>query len=501
MTATTATPVVSAPTPDSVQLRFRAPDWERLQRHLFPGDGGEHGAALLCGQVVVEGMLRLLVREVIPATEGVDYIPGTRGHRHLDGSFVTRQLRRAKDAGLVYLAVHNHGGRGKVAFSKPDLDSHERAYPTLLSVSGAPIGGLVLAEGALAGDLWLPNGTRVPVHGTVIVGEALEALGDGHTSESDGVGAFAAPRYARQALAFGDAGQERLAQMRIAVVGAGGVGMLIVQALARLGVGKFVVIDPDHVSTSNLSRLPEARLKDATGRLGDGWLGEFIRRLGHNQPTAKVDLATRIIRGANPRAGISAIRGDVADDAVARELLGCDFIFLAADTMLAREVVNQISYQYLIPTLQVGSKVVIEPRSGNVQDIYGVIRSLGVAPGCLRCNELVNLTKLAEEAVATAEQRRNQRYVEEPGIEAPSVITLNSMSVGWAVNDFMHFATGLGRPAVGFRILRSRPVGPRHPQLVVQEPHVDADCHVCGLRPYSVLALGDASDLPTRVPS
>jgi hypothetical protein len=482
MTTTTATPVVSAPTPDSAQLRFRAADWEHLQRHLFPGDGGEHGAALLCGQVVVEGMLRLLVREVIPAIEGVDYIPGTRGHRHLDGSFVTRQLRRAKDAGLVYLAVHNHGGRGKVAFSKPDLDSHERAYPTLLSVSGAPVGGLVLAEGALAGDLWLPNGTRLPVHATVIVGEGLEALGDGRTSESDGVGGA-------------------LAQMRIAVVGAGGVGMLIVQVLARLGVGKFVVIDPDHVSTSNLSRLPEARLKDATGRLGDGWLGKFIRRLGHSRPTAKVDLATRIIRGANPRAQICAIRGDVADDAVARELLGCDFIFLAADTMLAREVVNQISYQYLIPTLQVGSKVVIEPRSGDVQDIYGVIRSLGVAPGCLRCNELVNLTKLAEEAVATAEQRRNQRYVDEPDIEAPSVITLNSMAVGWAVNDFMHFATGLGRPAVGFRILRSRPVGPRHPQLVVQEPHVDADCHVCGLRPYSVLALGDGSDLPTRVRS
>jgi hypothetical protein len=167
--------------------------------------------------------------------------------------------------------------------------------------------------------------------------------------------------------------------------------------------------------------------------------------------------------------------------------------------MLARDVVNQIAYQYLIPTLQVGSKVVVEPRSGNVQDVYGVIRSLGVEPGCLRCNELVNLTRLAEEAVATAEQRHNQRYVDEPGIEAPSVITLNSMAVGWAVNDFMHFATGLGRPAAGFRILRSRPVGPRHPQLVVQEPHVDPDCHVCGLRPYSVLALGDGSDLPTRI--
>ena len=498
MTATT-TAIVSTPTPDNVQLRFRAPDWEGLQRHLFPGGGGEHGAVLLCGQVVVNGMLRLLVREVIPAAEGVDYVPGTRGHRHLDGSFVTRQLRRAKDTGLVYLAVHNHGGRGKVAFSMLDLDSHQRAYPTLLSVSGAPVGGLVIAEGALAGDLWLPNGSRAPVHETIVVGEGLVTLDDGRPPASDTSGVRGAPRYARQALVFGDAGQETLGQLSVAVVGTGGVGMLIVQALARLGVGQLVVIDPDHVSTSNLSRLPEARLKDATGRLGDGWLGKIIRHLGHNRPTAKVDLAARIIRGANPRARISTIRGDVADDDVARELLGCDFVFLAADTMLAREVVNQIAYQYLIPTLQVGSKVVVDPESGDVRDVYGVIRSLGVEHGCLRCNELVNLTKLAEEAVATAEQRRNQRYVDEPGIEAPSVITLNSMSAGWAVNDFMHFATGLGRPAAGFRILRNRPVARGHPQLVVQEPHVDPDCHVCGSRPHSVLALGDGADLPTRV--
>lgn len=501
MTATTDPSTVAYATPDRVQLRFRGPDWQRLQVHLFPGDEGEHGAVLLCGRATIDGTLRLLVREVVPAIEGVDYVPGTRGHRHLNGSFVTRQLRRAKDAGLVYLAVHNHGGQGRVAFSRPDLDSHERAYPTLLSVSGAPVGGLVLAEGALAGDLWLPNGKRTPVHETVIVGQGLDWLDDGQTSSSGRAKDLAAPRYARQALVFGDAGQERLSRLRVAVVGAGGVGMLIIQALARLGVGQFVVIDPDHVSTSNLSRLPEARAQDATGRLGNRWLGKLARRLGRNRPTAKVDLAMRIIRGANPQAQVSTIRGDVADDTVARLLLDCDFIFLAADTMLARDIVNQVSYQYLIPTLQVGSKVVVDPRGGDVKDIYGVVRSLGVEPGCLRCNELVNLTKLAEEAVASAEQRRNQRYVDEPGIEAPSVITLNSMSVGWAVNDFMHFATGLGRPADGFRVLRSRPVGSRHPQLVVQEPHADPDCHVCGLRPYSVLAKGDESDLPTRVPN
>lgn len=208
---------------------------------------------------------------------------------------------------------------------------------------------------------------------------------------------------------------------------------------------------------------------------------------------------SQVVLGANPRAKLETVRGDVVDDAAARQLLGCDFIFLAADTMLARNVVNQIACQYLVPTLQLGSKVVVDRKTGNVLDVFGVVRSLGTHAGYLQCNGLVDMSRLAEEAVATVEQRRNQRYVDEPGVEAPSVITLNAMTVGWAVKDFMHFATGLGRPDRGFRVLRSRPVTPGHPQLVVQEPHIDPDCHVCGVGARSVLSVGDAAELPTRV--
>jgi hypothetical protein len=193
------------------------------------------------------------------------------------------------------------------------------------------------------------------------------------------------------------------------------------------------------------------------------------------------------------------VRGDVADDPVARMLRSCDFIFLAADTMLARDVVNQISYQYLIPTLQVGSKVLVDRASGRVIDVFAAIRSLGTSAGCLRCNGLVNMAKLAEEAVATEQQRRNQRYVDDPDVETPSVITLNAMSIGWATNDFMHYATGLGRPSTGFRVLRSRPVAQTSPQLTLQTPDANPDCHVCSRSPDSALSRGDTIELPTRM--
>ena len=118
-------------------------------------------------------------------------------------------------------------------------------------------------------------------------------------------------------------------------------------------------IDPDDVDSTNLSRLPEARIRDATGPLGTV-VGRIARKMGLNRPTAKVALARRVVLGANPRAKLETVRGDVVDDAVARRLLGCDFIFLAADTMLARNVVlTKSPYQYLVPTTSnSGSKVV-----------------------------------------------------------------------------------------------------------------------------------------------
>lgn len=485
-----------------VEVRFRPAQWSHLSRHLFPGDQDEHGAALLCGAVRTDRGLRLVVREVAPAIDGQDYVPGTRGYRHLDGAFVTRQLRRAKDLGLVYLAVHNHGGDSHVAFSRSDLDSHERAYPTLQRVNSEAVGGLVLSRRALAGDIWLPDGARTEVTLTSIVGDFLDRRTARGALEAGPPVSSPANRnapFARQALIFGSVGQELLREMRVGIVGAGGVGMLVVQALGRLGVGQFVIVDPDQVSSSNLPRMPEARSRDATGWLGNGVIGRIGGRLGISRPTSKVNLARRIIAHANPQAQVHAVRGDIADEPIARQLRSCDFIFLAADTMLARDVVNQIAYQYLIPTLQIGSKVVLDPINGAVTDVFGVVRSLGTAAGCLRCNGLVNVSKLTEEAVATEQQRRNQRYVDDPDVDAPSVITINAMSVGWAVNDFMHYATGLGRPSTGFRILRSKPVVPGGLQLTLQEPNADPDCHVCGNKPHSALSRGDAFELPTRI--
>ena len=117
------------------------------------------------------------------------------------------------------------------------------------------------------------------------------------------------------------------------------------------------------------------------------------------EPSHKVTIAERVAREANPSIRYEAVVGDVTETTVAEHLVDCDAIFLAADSMQARLVVNAICHQYLIPTWQVGAKVVNDP-SGAIQDAFSVIRRLIPGESCLWCNELVNSTRLAEEATA-----------------------------------------------------------------------------------------------------
>ena len=299
-----------------------------LWSHLFPGDGDEHGAVLLCGMAKRNGETRLLGRELVLARDGVDYVMGTRGYRKLRGDFVTPHILRARDERLVYLAIHNHGGRDSVAFSGDDWASQQRGYPALLDVTGGvPVGALVFAENAVAGNIWLSADRAVSLESTILVGRSVRRLSAAPASTS----AVAAGMFDRQVRLFGGAGQELLAATSVAIVGAGGVGALLVEYLARLGVGRIIVIDPDRVDLTNVPRLPHATRFDARAFLTSEGRPEWLRKIGQATALRKIDLARRIARRANRHVQVEGIAENVADPSVAARLLDCDYIFLAAD--------------------------------------------------------------------------------------------------------------------------------------------------------------------------
>lgn len=90
--------------------------------------------------------------------------------------------------------------------------------------------------------------------------------------------------FCRTKILIGDEGLEKLKNAKVAVFGVGGVGSFVVEALARAGVGNFVLIDKDQVSLSNINRQLIAT-HETIGKL-------------------KVDVAKKRILSINPEAKV-----------------------------------------------------------------------------------------------------------------------------------------------------------------------------------------------------
>lgn len=468
-------------------ITFSERDYDLLHSHLFPGDEDEHGAILACGLSHTSRGSRLLVREVFLAEDGVDFVAGQRGYKQITPLFVAEKAGYCRVNALAYVTVHNHGGHGRVGFSDDDLRSHERGYPALVQMTGKPVAALVFAEGAVAGDIFTNSG-RYELASAKVLGSTVRTLRPEPTASHAPV----EEAYDRQALMFGDEGQAILGGLKVAIIGVGGGGSLINQMLARLGVGHILAVDPDDVEVSNLSRIVGATRRDALGVL-PGVALSLVRRLAKRTVRSKVAVAERVAREANPKVRFQAVRGDAMDPEVARELLDCDFVFLATDTMESRHFFNQVVHQHLIPGAQIGVKVPIH-KNGTVGDVRVAVRPVLPDAGCLWCGGAISPTQLNRE-VLSPEERERQRYVDDPDVHEPSVITLNALGASQAVNDLLFMFTGLHEPNTRLTG-RFQWARRREWQNIRNKP--DPLCRHCGHGPKSTYARGDGVGLPMR---
>ncbi|MGH7727621.1 MAG: HesA/MoeB/ThiF family protein, partial [Vulcanimicrobiaceae bacterium] len=135
-------------------------------------------------------------------------------------------------------------------------------------------------------------------------------------------GSDALRRYSRHLLIpeIGLAGQERLAAARALVVGAGGLGVPVLQYLVAAGVGRIGICDDDVVELSNLQR----QVLYDSGDLGK----------------KKAAVAAEHLRAQNPQVALDplALRFDAGN---ARELVRLyDLVIDATDSFEARYLIN-----------------------------------------------------------------------------------------------------------------------------------------------------------------
>lgn len=232
-------------------------------------------------------------------------------------------------------------------------------------------------------------------------------------------------RYDRQRRLFGADGQQRLARATVAIVGIGGVGSHLCQQLAFLGVGKFILIDPDRVATTNLNRLIGATVEDVRGM--------------------KVEIASRMIRTISPDSKTTRVPTSFVSREAAEAMATADVILGAVDSAGARVLLTEFACAHDIPYIDTAADT--DPEDPKR---FGGHVLVSKDRGCVFCFGLVAPGDVRRD-LSTPEERAGDDALY--GIPAgalddrgPSVVTLNGIVGSVAAMEFMKLVTGVVEP-------------------------------------------------------
>ena len=176
---------------------------------------------------------------------------------------------------------------------------------------------------------------------------------------------------------YGEGTITRLANTRVAVVGIGGVGCWVAEALARSGVGMLKLIDPDNLVESNINRQIHA-LDDTFGQ-------------------AKVTAMAARIHGIHPQCRIEVVEDFLTPENVATLLCGVDLVVDAIDDVRAKAAIAVHCRRARLPLLMAGG-------AGGKTD-----------PRRIRVGDLAQTTQDPLLSKVRARLRREHGFTREPG--------------------------------------------------------------------------------------
>ena len=159
-------------------------------------------------------------------------------------------------------------------------------------------------------------------------------------------------QFSRTQLLLGADNMERLANTKVAVFGIGGVGGYVVEALARSGVGSFVIVDDDKVCLTNINRQIIATRKT---------VGKY-----------KVDVMTERILEINPDAKVEARKCFyLPENAHEFDFSEYDYVVDAVDTVTAKLEIIMRAKECNVPVIScMGAGNKLDPTQLEVADIY-----------------------------------------------------------------------------------------------------------------------------------
>jgi hypothetical protein len=391
----------------------------KLAAHLFPSDGCEAVAVLLCGVAGGGEPRRLMVREIhlVPYEACAERRPDLVTW---PTEVMLPWLATAEKRNLAVMKIHGH--RGYDQFSRTDDTADRALVPSLYSwVEGtAPHGSAILMDdGRVFGRVVTEKGAFEHLESVNVIGDDIQKYLPPHSGSEVSV-----PEHARRiGQTFGSGTYERLRKLRVGVVGASGTGSPLIEQLARNCVGSLVLVDPDRIEHKNLNRI-----------LNSTWQDAEDRRL-------KVEVAERAVRAMRLGTEVDVLPDLLFSPEVVHKLASCDVLFGCMDTIDGRHLLNKLATFYSIPYFDLGVKIVADGRGG-VDQVVGTVHYLKPGGSSLLSRRVYNLEQVRAAGLKRTDPEQYEKLLEEGYIrgvqeDRPAVVQLNTLVASLAINDFL----------------------------------------------------------------
>ncbi len=415
--------------PTAISLHIPPKMWSEFQKSMFESRmlNEEVIGFLFCQRhQVSKRKIRYIPKTwVVPTADCYEYqsLSGLVLKQH----FHTYLLKNHLQPGLDIIHIHTHAGRGIPDFSYVD-DCYESEYAQFIASTFPKkprlISG-VFDENLQSGQfrMWDRKGREFE---SINFCNSLFEFSNSQSlmNNSDLM-------FARQKI-FGESNQKALNQLKVGLIGCGGIGSIFAELLGRLGLQNWVLIDPDKLETVNLNRMP-------------GATQEMVEQQWHKVHYVKHLIKRIYSYGSHVKAIPATIESELAKN----EIATCDLIVVATDNHLSRKTVQELALQYMRPLVCLGTHIDIKP--DNTPRMYCRITVPPVGGNwCLMCGNIINLQRAALESAPLEinNMAAGAGYLE--GVNDPAVFWLNSICASTAagvvhgiVSGFLNVDSGI----------------------------------------------------------
>ena len=318
-----------------------------------------------------------LVYEILLPQEGERLL---HGNASFQPKYLARAISSARQnhAGVAFM--HSHPGTGWQGMSDTDVEAERDvlAYPA--GATGLPLVGLTIgSDGYWSSRFWERDGEGMRRHWcakTRVVGPKSYRIYSNDHVET--------PPERKEVLrrtfdTWGHDAQSTISRLRVGIVGLGSVGSIVAEAVARIGVARITLIDPDSVEEHNLDRLLHATTKD----IGKPKVQVVATALDRNATAESVD--------------IIALPKSVHDREAYVAVLDCDVVFSCVDRPLARDVLNFIAIAHMIPVVDGGVAIETDRPKDRLFSAHWRAHLVTPYHQCLRCSGQYNSSNVVME--------------------------------------------------------------------------------------------------------